>query len=518
MRENGSITVYMSLIFSVILALIAGSLQSVRMAYARVLTAAAAEQGLYSVFSRFDSVLLEEYELFFLDGGCGTGEWQPGNLYQTAEDTVSWILGMEEGNQILDRFSSGLTLESGSITSYTLATDNDGEAFFRQVCEAMKQNLGAYGIQQLSERLKTQETAWDAQEDQQEIGDSGQTVEEYEQAVKEAEEVKKNQAAEQESGEVSGTGEALSVSGSGENPNPDSQEGQQSVEVPQGFVNPIEVIREIQKKGVLSLVLPSGQSLPGQAVDPAQLASNRNLQEGLQVIHTEREVEFVDKLLQNEYLLWKFPCYTDHEDTKGLQCQIEYAIAGKESDMENLKSVAGQLLAAREAANVIHILGSPEKRSQVNAMAATIAAALALPIATGIVSAALIACWAFAESVLDVRELLDGGKIALVKTNSSWQLALENLPQILDGLDSLRKSSDNGLSYKDYLRILLLKEDSSEVNRKIMDLVEHNMRTRLGVPGFCMDQCIFSMGIEWNLRYAAQSLNVIREYSYGTEV
>ena len=100
MRKNGIITVYMSLIFSVILALIAGSLQSVRMAYARVLTAAAAEQGLYSVFSRFDSVLLEEYELFFLDRGCGTGEWQPGNMYHTAEDNVSWILGMEEVNKI----------------------------------------------------------------------------------------------------------------------------------------------------------------------------------------------------------------------------------------------------------------------------------------------------------------------------------------------------------------------------------------------------------------------------------
>ena len=103
MRKSGSITVYMSLIFSVILALIAGSLQSVRTAYARVLTASAAEQGLYSIFSRFDRKLLEEYELFFfLDGGCGTGEWQPGNLYQTAEDTASWILG--EGNQIIGWF------------------------------------------------------------------------------------------------------------------------------------------------------------------------------------------------------------------------------------------------------------------------------------------------------------------------------------------------------------------------------------------------------------------------------
>ena len=500
MRKSGSITVYMSLIFSVILALIAGSLQSVRTAYARVLTASAAEQGLYSIFSRFDPALLEEYELFFLDGGCGTGRWQPGNLYQTAEDTVSWILGEKEGNQILDRFSSGLTLESGSITSYTLATDSDGDAFFRQVCEAMKQNLGAHGIQQLSEKLQNQENTWNRQEEENTVGDSGQTVKEYEQAVKEAE-------------------EALAET---EDLPQEPQEGQPAEEenrqTAQEFVNPIEIIREIQNMGILSLVLPSGQSLPNQETDLSQFVSHRTLQVGLQAVHMEREVEFVDKLLQNEYLLWKFPCYTDHEDTKGLQCQIEYAVGGKESDMENLKSVAGQLLAAREAANVVHILSSAEKRSQVNAMAMTIASALALPVASGIISAALIACWAFAESVLDVRELLDGGKIALVKSSSSWQLSLENLPGILEGLDSLRKSSDNGLTYKEYLRLLLLKEEAAEINARTMDLVEHNMRTRLGVPEFCMDQCIFSMRIQWNLKYGKQLLCTEREYSYGMEV
>ena len=236
MRKSGSITVYMSLIFSVILALIAGSLQSVRTAYARVLTASAAEQGLYSIFSRFDPALLEEYELFFLDGGCGTGRWQPGNLYQTAEDTVSWILGEKEGNQILDRFSSGLTLESGSITSYTLATDSDGDAFFRQVCEAMKQNLGAHGIQQLSEKLQNQENTWNRQEEENTVGDSGQTVKEYEQAVKEAE-------------------EALAET---EDLPQEPQEGQPAEEenrqTAQEFVNPIEIIREIQNMGILSLV------------------------------------------------------------------------------------------------------------------------------------------------------------------------------------------------------------------------------------------------------------------------
>lgn len=495
MREQGSITVYLSLIFSVILTLIAGSLQSVRMAYARVITAGAAEQGLYSVFSRFDRKLLEEYELFFLDGGCGTGKWQPGNFYQTAEDTVSRILGNGKENWMLDGFSSQLKLEEGSIVSYQLATDNDGEEFFRQVCAAMKQNLGAYGIQQLSEKIRGQEKTWNSQENQSTAESVEQPLDAYDQAVQEAEERKEEQET-QENETVQET--------------PD--------EVPGGFVNPIEVIRQIRKMGILSLVLPAGNSLPDAEERTSGFASDRTLQRGLQTVYTERDVEFVDKLLQNEYLLWKFPCYTDRQDTGGLQCQAEYAVSGKESDLENMKSVAGQLLAAREAANVVHILTSPQKRSQVNAMAATIASALALPVAAGVITAALTACWAFAESILDVRELLDGGKIALVKSDVSWQLPLEKLPGILDGLDSLRKSSSNGLNYEEYLRILLIKEDSEVINRRTMDLVEHNMRTRLGVPDFCLDQCISSMGIEFHVKMGKQSLKTERSYRYGTEV
>lgn len=499
MSRKGSITVYLSLIFSVILALIAGSLQSVRTAYARVLTAGAAEQGLYSVFSRFDRKLLEEYELFFLDGGCGTGKWQPGNLYQTAEDTVDWILGNGEENGLLDGFSSSLKLTNGSITSYQLATDNNGEEFFRQVCEAMQSNLGTYGIQQLSEKLKGQEEIWDAQENQSSAGNTEESIEDYEQAVKEAEEAEKENQ---------------------ENSQEEADETQEQIpgEVPDGFVNPIEVIKKIREMGILSLVLPSGHSIPDGEAETDTFVSQRSVQEGLQVIHMERETEFVDKLLQNEYLLWKFPVYTDHQAAGGLRCQVEYAIAGGGSDLENMRKVAGQLLAAREAANAVHIMMSPQKRAQVSTLSLTIASALALPVASGIIGTALTACWAFAESVLDVRELLDGGKIALIKTDASWQLSLENLPKILEGLDSLRKSSSNGLDYKDYLRLLMMKENPDQINKRTMDLVEHNMRTRLEEPGFCLDQCIASMGIHFQVQMGKQKLETERSYRYGTEV
>ena len=175
----------------------------------------------------------------------------------------------------------------------------------------------------------------------------------------------------------------------------------------------------------------------------------------------EREVELWNKLLQNEYLLWKFPCYTDHEDTKGLQCQIEYAVGGKESDMENLKSVAGQLSGGTGGCKRCP---HPEQCGKTFSGKCNGHDNCIRPGASG----GFRNHFGRADCLLGVcgecsgRQGTSGRrkKLHWVKSSSSWQLSLENLPGILEGLDSLRKSSDNGLTYKEYLRLLLLKEES----------------------------------------------------------
>ncbi len=179
--------------------------------------------------------LLEEYELFFLDGGCGTGRVAARKPVSDCRGHRSWILGEKEGNQILDGFSSGLTLENGSITSYTLATDNDGEAFFRQVCEAMRQNLGLMVYSSFRKNLESERMPGTSG-GREPVGDSGQTVKDYEQAVEEAEEAQREQQESEK--ESDGEGEEQAE---GKNRKP-----RQTPEAPQEFVNPIEVIRRIR--------------------------------------------------------------------------------------------------------------------------------------------------------------------------------------------------------------------------------------------------------------------------------
>ena len=73
----GSITAYLCLVLILMLSLISGTIASVRNAHARVMTACAMEQGLYSLFAGYDRTLLGQYELFFYNGGDKSGVWKP---------------------------------------------------------------------------------------------------------------------------------------------------------------------------------------------------------------------------------------------------------------------------------------------------------------------------------------------------------------------------------------------------------------------------------------------------------
>ena len=64
------------------------------------------------------------------------------------------------------------------------------------------------------------------------------------------------------------------------------------------------------KMGILGLVLPEGQALSQGETDVSFLASKRELQSGFGMAECGKELSFVDKILSSEYILWKFPCYT----------------------------------------------------------------------------------------------------------------------------------------------------------------------------------------------------------------
>ena len=81
MARRGSITVFLSLILSLMVSLVCAGITSVRIAAARVQILNGMDIGLYSLFGQYDRKLLEEYDLFALDGSGGGGEVKLATVY-----------------------------------------------------------------------------------------------------------------------------------------------------------------------------------------------------------------------------------------------------------------------------------------------------------------------------------------------------------------------------------------------------------------------------------------------------
>ena len=188
--------------------------------------------------------------------------------------------------------------------------------------------------------------------------------------------------------------------------------------------------------------------------------------------------------------------------------------AEKNSDQDNLAGTVNRLLALREAANLVYLAKDAQKQGEMEAMAGVIAASFGVPAAMPVVKMALAVCWAFAESILDLRELLDEMESSAFKTAESWQLSLEQLPKLLETGDQSRKNAPGGMEYSDYLRLLLMQKSGKAVTFGAMDLVEYNMRTEQQQPGFRLDCCVDELEAGFTAVIGKREYEITRNYGY----
>ena len=162
----------------------------------------------------------------------------------------------------------------------------------------------------------------------------------------------------------------------------------------------------------------------------------------------------------------------------------------------------------------MYLFGSEENYAIAKALGEAIAAALMVPEIGELFTVSLVLGWAFAESVLDVRELFAGGKIPLVKTSADWQISLSNLSSLMEGLDSMRKNNEHGLSYEDYLQVLILPVSKEKKVMRAMDMIEDAIRKK-GRANFYMDSCVVALEAFAEVKAnRKKEFQVIRQYCY----
>lgn len=207
----------------------------------------------------------------------------------------------------------------------------------------------------------------------------------------------------------------------------------------------------------------------------------------------------LDKFLIAEYIVNHFSSYTTTVKEFALKYQLEYILCGYDNDEDNLVECARMLVILRFGFNVAHILTDKDKMNTLASIAETTAAIPALPI---IIETVLICLWAISESVIDVRDLLAGKKVNLIKTSDQWTLSIENLLEFDYSTES-KNSGDYGLTYNNYLEMLLFKNKSHQLAARTLDLIQLDYSTTIN-DTFTISQCI--VGASCDFEYTSYDI------------
>ena len=163
MVKRGSITVFLALTLGLILSLLSSGLESARMAAARTQILNGMDIGLYSLFGQYNKSLLKDFDLFAVDGACGGKEMNLASIYDNLESYMK---------PVMKQNSQKLSVQQGGISGYLLMTDSEGEVFYQQAVQYMKETL-------LNKIQNMQEKTIEAERQGNEIESKG-TIENYE--------------------------------------------------------------------------------------------------------------------------------------------------------------------------------------------------------------------------------------------------------------------------------------------------------------------------------------------------
>lgn len=258
------------------------------------------------------------------------------------------------------------------------------------------------------------------------------------------------------------------------------------------------LIEYVSGGNFLSLILPKDFQVSGKIIEKSEQVSRRTKNAGWGTFPMLQGIGNVEeKLLFQQYAVDKFSSAVEPKsENRNLDYELEYLICGNASDEENLKEITTKLLLFRLAMNYMYLQADTGKQQEVSLMATAIAAVLLNPEAEPIICQLLLVLWAFGESVLDLRSLLGGKKVAFYKSDTTWQLSLSSLFSVGSAEVAVEgEEQEGGVGYMQYLQILLCLKTMDELTMRALDRIEQNMISEKGLTNFRIDTCVTKIKI-----------------------
>lgn len=482
-NQRGQITVFLSLLFLVLLGVSLGILEGVRSYENSSLAEEALLDAGEEVLAYYDRSLFERYHLFFLD---------PRERNYLSADGKRYINQYFTGQSFY-----GFSCSDLDITEEKTAVDEKGLFLKHEIREWMKYQESA----KLGNSLKQLIRAVSGMDNQAHT-EAGkfQRIEDKETSSQKMDSASEgNQRDSEKDPEKDSVSPEIS----------DRMNWRQLKETLNQLLQSGVLFYAVDDPGTLSSSAISAENLPskeqnsnhislrewGEGLSFVQLSEWRTLLESAQ-----DSIPKISDLTEKAYLLeYLMDCFSYYEDESNqnnqsrntvLQYELEYLIGGKVSDQKNLRLVADRILMLRFLENYFYASRDAGIQIKAGSMATVLTGVMGFPQGQKAVSMLLTATLSYGESLLELHALFSGKSIAIWKDASTWNMTFENGGRLLQTRSDVKRGKYSA-DYETFLRLLLLLYSSEdELFYRMMDIMQLNVA--LDEPGFRMKDCLFS--------------------------
>lgn len=466
MDNKGKITIFLCLMMSLMLLLGVNVIKIIEIKAAKAKAAICANTAMSSAKAGYNRYIFDNYHILLLDKNLSGG----GEAY--FEEMLK--------ESLKENLGSGFKVKDVIGTRYTYITDNDCRALKEQIKDYMVYAGIDYGIEQIT-------AATD--------GKDGSVSDEVLEELAAASDVQ------------------LGYEAEGGETDESKAEGIDSIIGP-SVDDPRNMVGDLFGGLALFFVLPEGE-VPSTAKQNILESPSFEFGTFFDLFHSGINTDFDDIDEFKSDLTYRdswldsladagavafyarnvFNCITNKEVNENtvFQYELEYLAAGRNSDSRNISRTVNELISLRLPVNFCYLISDGKRMSQVKT--ASISAALLSPIAEPVIRYLIAGCWAYIESVVEVRHLLAGERLPFLKNSANWITDITNLDETVYG-DAVE--DENGLCYEDYITILL----AVNINKtclRMLDLMELNARQE--DKNFQIEGCVTEFSADFLVDY-----------------
>lgn len=285
----------------------------------------------------------------------------------------------------------------------------------------------------------------------------------------------------------------------------------------QKFVNEFGASFVLPEKKQLSQAKLTGIDLISEEATEECFLEQINFESGVKNFFERslvtEEFEFGEKLYDGiaffEYLKDHTTMYESDQYQRGqvLMYEREYLLYGRDSDLENIQSIAMKLIGTRTGINYLAALTNPSMKVKAEEFALLTAGFTQLPFLVTFVKHMTLLIWAFEEALIETAALFMGKRIPAIKNGIKFSIIFEELAFI--SKDKIQQKAKNlvsynggpSIGYEGYLNIFLWLKNEKIKETRMMDLIQENLRNEYE-DNFRMKNCVtgFSSNTESYLK------------------